>query len=328
MLIQLAPINNMEFNQSVRLPPAWFDWNTGWDIIKRKIDSVVQFLMFSSLFVGIAGGGMVYVAAFIQNIECSPVCIVIMVLVGFSVYNLNRKTDEAEDAINRQDRFQFTKKYENHLYTLALAGYGLAILLAGLNGLYALLIVLIPLVSGILYSIPCLPPATGYRRLKEIPLVKNLVVGIAWGATLTFIPITVSHAPVTLATAITLLFFSTYAFIASTLPDIRDKEGDEQAGIRTIPVVIGVERTLILITSLNVLIGFIAVILSAMYLPFTVAILIAISTVYLHICIRSFTRVKRKDLICDIMTDGQFLIIGLFVYGTGILMSGLFYLPG
>lgn len=317
----------MEVHQSVRLPPAWIVWEHEWHIIKKKLDNFVQFLMFSSLFVGIAGGGMVFVAAFIQNIECSPICIAIMILVGFSVYNLNRKTDEAEDAINRQDRFQFTKKYENHLYYLAITGYGLAILLAGMNGITALLIVLIPLVSGILYSIPCLPPSTGYTRLKEIPLGKNLVVGLAWGATLTFIPVTISHAPLTVASAISLLFFSTYAFIASTLPDIRDKEGDEQAGIRTIPVVIGVERTLVLVSALNILIGSLAIVLSAIYLSITVAVLIAISMVYLQMCIRTFTRVKRKDLICDILTDGQFLIIGLVVYCSGILMSGLGYLP-
>ena len=317
----------MVFYQSIRVPPLWIGWNNWWDIVKRKIDRIIQFLMFSSLFVGIAGGGMVYVAAIIQNVECSPVCIVIMILLGFSVYNLNRKTDEAEDAINRQDRFQFTKRYEKYLYSSALAGYGLAILLAGLNGLYAFLIVLIPLVSGILYSIPCLPPATGYHRLKEIPLVKNLVVGIAWGTTLTFIPLAVSHSPLNLASVISLLFFSTYAFIASTLPDIRDKEGDEQSGIRTIPVVIGVERTLILVTSLNILIGCIAVILSSIYLTVSVAILIAVSMVYLHMCIRSFTRVKRKDLICDILTDVQFLIIGLVVYGAGTLVSSLTYTP-
>jgi 4-hydroxybenzoate polyprenyltransferase len=325
MFIYFAHIINMELYQSIRLPPQWIGWNNWWDIIKRKIDHIIQFLMFSSLFVGIAGGGMVYVAALIQNVECSPVCIVIMILLGFSVYNLNRKTDEAEDAINRKDRFQFTKKYEKYLYSSALAGYGLAILLAGLNGLTAFFIVLIPLVSGILYSIPCLPPATGYRRLKEIPLVKNLVVGFAWGATLTFIPLAASNSSPTLASVISLLFFSTYAFIASTLPDIRDKEGDELSGIRTIPVVIGVERTLFLVTSLNILIGCIAVILSSIYLTVSVAILIAVSMVYMHMCIRTFVRVKRKDLICDILTDGQFLFIGLFVYGVGILVSSLTY---
>lgn len=317
----------MGSNQSVVVPSGTLTWDDPWEFFREKIGDFIQFLMFSSLFVGISGGGMVYVAAVLQGVPCSPACIAIMVLVGFSVYNLNRKTDEAEDAINREDRYHFTKKYEKHLYTAALAGYGLAILLAGLYGFIPLTIVLIPLVSGILYSIPCLPASTGYHRLKEIPVVKNLVVGIAWGTTLTFLPLAIAQGALSSTTAMTLVFFSTYAFIASTLPDIRDKEGDEEAGIRTIPAVIGIERTLYLVTGLNIIIGCAATVFSFLYLSRAVALIIGISVVYLHLCIRSFTRVEKKDIICDILTDGQFLFIGICTYFGGILITGLISLP-
>lgn len=313
----------MESNPSASVPTASVEWYEVHNFIGENIGDFIRFLMFSSLFVGIAGGGMVYVSACLQGLQCNAACIAILILVGFSVYNLNRKTDEAEDAINRQDRYIFTKKYEKHLFTAALAGYGLAILLGALHGWMALLVILIPLISGILYSIPCLPPASGYHRLKEIPVVKNLVVGIAWGATLTLIPVTILEAPITPATAITFIFFSSYAFIASTLPDIRDKEGDEKAGIRTIPVVIGPERTLFLVTAINLIIGSGAVIFSAVYLSPFVVVLIAISIVYLHLCIRSFAKVKRKDILCDILTDGQFLIIGVIAYSLSLLLSSL-----
>jgi len=324
MLIYLTSILSMESTTSVSLPPALVYWHEMGVLFENKIRDSIQFLRFTSLFVGVAGGGMVYFAACLQGLECNATCIAIMVLIGFSVYNLNRKTDEAEDAINGGDRYRFTKKYEKQLYTAALAGYGLAILLGILNGWMVLFIVLIPLVSGVLYSIPCLPSASGYRRLKEILVVKNLMVGIAWGATLTFIPATVMHASSTQATAITLIFFSSYAFIASTLPDIRDKKGDEQAGIRTIPVVIGTERTLILVTAINLLVGTGAVIFSAVYLPSIVVVLITVSMVYLHLCIQSFTKVERKDILCDILIDGQFLIIGVLAYSLSLLTGSLF----
>jgi len=313
----------MESNPSASLPLASVNWYEVHAFFGENIGIFIRFLMFSSLFVGIAGGGMVYVSACLQGLQCNAACIAILVLVGFSVYNLNRKTDEAEDAINRQDRYLFTKKYEKHLFTAALAGYALAILLGALHGWMALLVVLIPLVSGILYSIPCLPPASGYHRLKEIPVVKNLVVGIAWGATLTFVPLTVLKAPINEATVVTFIFFSSYAFIASTLPDIRDKEGDERAGIRTIPVVIGPERTLFLITAINLIVGTGAVIFGVFYLSPVVVVLIAVSMVYLQFCIRSFMKVKRKDIICDILTDGQFLVIGVFAYSLSLVLGSL-----
>jgi 4-hydroxybenzoate polyprenyltransferase len=311
----------MESNHTIFFPPTRFPPVPVTQILEEKLLNFIHFLMFSSIFVGMACGSMVYVASFIQGIECNPVCILIMFLVCFSVYNLNRKTDEAEDVINRQDRYSFTKKYEKHLYLAAISGCCLAFGLAFGYGWMTFFVVLLPFIAGILYSIPFLPPSTGYRRLKEIPVVKNLVVSAAWAAPLTFIAITTSHAPVTSATAINLIFFLGWAFIASTLPDVRDKEGDEQAGIRTIPVVIGVERTMMLVTGINIFVGIITALLSLIFLTPAVALLIGVSTVYLHLSIRSFSRTKRKDIIFDILNDGQFLIIGFIVYCVAALQS-------
>jgi 4-hydroxybenzoate polyprenyltransferase len=314
----------MESNHSIIFPPARHPPVPVVQILEEKFMDLIHFLMFTSIFVGFAGGGMVYVAAFVQGVTCGAVPIVIMFLVGFSVYNLNRKTDEAEDAINRADRYSFTKRFEKHLFFAALITYGLALAIATFYGIAAILVILIPLVLGVLYSIPCLPPSTGYRRLKEIPVVKNLVVGFAWGTTLTLIPLLVTNTPVSMVTAVTFVFFFTYAFIASTLPDIRDREGDAQAGVRTIPVVIGEERTLTLITLMNIIIGVGATVISAVFLSLVTASVFSISTLYLHLCIRNFTGAKRKDIACDILTDGQFLIIGLLIF-CGLLLQPLIF---
>jgi 4-hydroxybenzoate polyprenyltransferase len=130
---------------------------------------------------------------------------------------------------------------------------------------------------------------------------------------------------VTPATAINLVFFSSWAFIASTLPDIRDKEGDEKAGIRTIPVVIGIERTLGVLTLINLAIGGCAVILSLGYLNPVITLLIIISCIYTQLVIRSFSRTYKKGIIFDILNDGQFFIIGISAFSIPVLISSLSY---
>ncbi len=317
----------MESYEYFQLHPDFCCWNDLNEIVKRRILGLILFLMFSSIYVGIACASMVYISSLIQGVEVNPVAMIMMFLVCFSVYNLNRKTDEAEDAINREDRYSFTKKYEKPLYLSAVVGSGLALLLALLYGLSTFLLILTPFIAGILYSIPFLPPNTGYRRLKEIPLVKNVVVTIAWAVPLTFLPLAVAHAPVTPSTGITLVFFVSWAFIASTLPDIRDKEGDEQAGIRTIPVVIGIERTLNLLTRINVFLGICAVIMSVIYLSPVITLLIIVSCIYTQLVIDSFSRTHRKGTTFDLINDGQFFIIGITVYGISILISSLATIP-
>jgi 4-hydroxybenzoate polyprenyltransferase len=323
MLISLAKVPFMESNHTVFPPFIRYSPLPAMELIKKHSMDLVHFLIYSSIFMGMQGVGLVYIASFNQGVECMLVCVVIMFLLGFSIYNLNRKTDEAEDAINHQDRYRFTKKYEKSLYNAAIVGCGFVLILGAWYGLLTFLMVLLPLILGVLYSIPCLPPSTGYRRLKEVPFLKNLIVAIAWGVPLTFIPLFVSNMPVSFATVITLIYLCSFVFIASVLPDIRDMEGDKVAGIRTIPTVIGVERTMILIRGINLMVGTSAIVISALYLSPIVAFVLTVSTVYTHLSINFFVKGGKKDLICDVLTDGQFIFIGTLAYGLTVVAGAL-----
>ncbi len=292
----------------VHLPSSGFD-------LAKIIRSVVDFLLFSSTFVGIAGVGMVYTSCLIQGLEPVPVVLAIMMLVPFSVYNMNRKTDEEEDSVNRQDRYSFTKRYENPLFYGALLAYLAAVLIAVPYGLIAVLVTLVPLIAGVFYSMPILPRCLGYRRLKEIPVMKNLVVGGSWSCILVLLPVVTTGAPVTLETGLCLLFFFSYAFIASSLPDMRDREGDALAGVRTIPVLIGVQRTKGVLGLMNWTTACVVVMLGiGTLIPPLIAALYAGAHFYTQCCITSFGRINQHDLICDILSDGQFLVIGSVIF--------------
>ena len=296
----------------LRLPAAGAD-------LGQTIRSIVDLLLFSSLFVGIAGVGMCYTSCLVQGLPPLAPVLAIMLLVPFSVYNMNRKTDEEEDSVNRQDRYTFTKRFERPLVYGALLAYLGAVLIAAPYGLGAVLITLVPLIAGVFYSMPLLPRRLGYRRLKEIPVMKNLVVGASWSLILVLLPCMAAHAPLTADTGISLLFFFTYAFIASSLPDMRDREGDALAGVRTIPVLIGVPRTRQVLGCINGATALLVLLLGlGMMLPPLITALYLGAQCYTQGCIISFGRLKQQDLICDLLSDGQFLVIG----------SGLLVLQG
>ncbi|HIH03581.1 MAG TPA: UbiA family prenyltransferase [Methanoregulaceae archaeon] len=274
-----------------------------------------DFLLFSSLFMGMQGIGMVYVSYLIQGITPSPMALAIMLLVPLSVYNMNRKTDEEEDSVNHPARYQFTKRFGKALEYGALIAYALAVLIAVPFGLGAVLVTLVPLVAGILYSVPLLPPRFGYRRLKEIPVMKNLVVGSSWAIIVAFLPCMIAGVPLTLQTLLTLVLFFSYVFIASAMPDMRDREGDAMAGVITIPVLIGLDRTKQVLNALNwsTAIAVIAVGICATLPPLLMA-LFAGTLCYTQCCITSFGRLVSPDRICDIFLDGGFVIIGSAVF--------------
>jgi len=285
----------------------------GYDIKQRFLVLLNDFLntmKFSSAILAITGGAGVFASCFIQGIPCTPALVSIMILVSFSVYNLNRKTDEAEDEINHKERFSFTKKFEKHLFYAALVSYAIALVICSLSGPAMLLAGLIPLICGILYSVPLFPETWHFHRLKEIPLLKNLLVAGAWALTLSLLPVYAYNLMPGIPAFLTALFFFNYVFMASVLPDIRDREGDVIVGVNTIPVIIGAENTKKLLTSITLIIGCGILIYGAGYLPGPVLILLGIGLCYIQFCILSINRLLDIHFVCDILADGGFIIIG------------------
>ena len=273
--------------------------------------TLIDFLLFSSIFMGMQGMGMIYTSCVIQGIAPTPAVLAIMLLVPFSVYNMNRKTDEEEDSVNHPVRYRFTKQFEKPLEYSAYAAYALAVLISIPYGVGGVLVTLVPLIAGVLYSMPILPKCLGYRRMKEIPVMKNLVVGGSWSGILVLLPCVASGTPVTISSFLCFAFFFSYVFIASAMPDMRDREGDALTGVRTIPVIIGIDRTKRVLGVMNgsTALVVIAVGIGAAFSPLITA-LIAGTHCYTQYCITSFGRIGRVDMICDILLDGGFVLIG------------------
>ncbi|MDD1671340.1 MAG: UbiA family prenyltransferase [Methanomicrobiales archaeon] len=251
-----------------------------------------------------------YLSFSIQQIPCSAVGLAIPFLATFSVYNLNRKTDGDEDAINCQDRYAFTRRYEHILFGSALAAIAIAMILAGLSGVPVMVLTASPFLFGILYSVRWLPPVSRYRRLKEIPVVKNLVVGLSWSVPASLLPVYLSGAGPTVRTALVCTLFFLWGFIASTAPDIRDRAGDAHAGMKTIPVLIGEHRTLRLLLWINLIAGSLIIVAGLAFFPLLITGLLAAVILYSQTCLFILGRPSLRDFACDVLIDGQYLLIG------------------
>ncbi|MDI6718739.1 MAG: UbiA family prenyltransferase [Methanomicrobiales archaeon] len=283
---------------------------------------VLDLLMYSSVYLSIAAGAMVYVSSMFQGMPFSFTLFGIGFIITFSVYNMNRKTDEQEDSINHLQRYAFTKKYEKPLFWTSLLGYLLACVLAGFHGLLTAAVAAIPLMSGILYSVPVLPKSLPYRRLKEIPLVKNLTVAIAWSAPPTLLPVYAFGAEPTLVTLVVGMFFFSLVFINTTLFDMRDIDGDAASGVRTVAVLLGLQRTRLLLTLLNALFGIVILWISLAVMPIMHTILLVIAMLYAQVYIFSFERINLTKVVCDLMADGQFIWFGSLVCLANLLVVG------
>jgi 4-hydroxybenzoate polyprenyltransferase len=259
------------------------------------------------------GAAMVYISCRLQGLPIDPIATVLMMLVVFAVYNLNRKTDEDEDAINHTERYAFTKRYGTVLSRSAVGACIIAICLSILQGLDSFLITIVPLVAGVIYSVPLLPAQLGFRRLKEIPFVKSLIVAFSWAVPPTFLPICHAALSPGLATGIVSVFFFFQIFTNTVIFDVRDVEGDLASGVKTIPTILGIRRTLLFLTGINIITGALLIFISGALSGFGPALLLTAGVIYAQGYILCFRLLLTEKLLFELFADGQFIILaGVF----------------
>jgi len=141
------------------------------------LKEIFRFLSVSSLFVGATGFFQTLAGYHLLEVSPSiPICSAVF-LMTFSLYSLNKLTDIKEDKINMPERLNFLKGRRNLIIIYSVVAYLLCILLTFLDNPSSAFVVFVPLIANAFYGSRLLP---GLPRLKDIPVMKNIVVAISW----------------------------------------------------------------------------------------------------------------------------------------------------
>ncbi len=284
------------------------------DLVPPVCQFIVHLIVYSSLYLSITGAAMVYISCFLQGLPFDPVAAIILMLIVFAVYNLNRKTDEDEDVINNIERYTFIKEYGSLLFRSAVGAYIVALCLSALQGFDSFLVTAAPLIAGIVYSVPLFPALFGFRRLKEVPIMKSLIVAFSWTAPTVLLPICHAARPADGATCIVGIFFFFQVFINTVVFDMRDVEGDAASGVKTIPTILGIRRTLLFLTGVNLIIGTPLAIVSGTLSGICSALLLVAGVIYAQGYILCFQRFGTEKFLFELLTDGEFIVLGGIFY--------------
>ncbi|MFH1237322.1 MAG: UbiA family prenyltransferase [Candidatus Aenigmatarchaeota archaeon] len=179
-------------------------------------------------------------------------------------YAYNHLTDKAEDAINRSRLNAFVldgKRGRNAVAALYLTGLAFSIF----TSFMSLLVYLFLLLISFLYS--------GDARLKEKFIVKNVNTGM--GIALSFLVGAMAGGLASADMLLYVLIVFMLGFAANVLGDIKGCIGDKAIGMKTLPILLGTEKTKVIIYSVVSLMSVLVVALgyAAFYplLPFMAA---------------------------------------------------------
>lgn len=155
----------------------------------------------------------------------------------------NRLTDVEEDTLNCPDDLKDAQAQRCSIMIFCYAGGTLAILLALITEPTWTLAALIAFGAavGYFYNTPLLS-SMPHLRLKNFFIIKNMSSGAGWSAGLLVFPMLRAHEQpdCRFFTAFTYMFAMVMTY--EIMWDMRDIAGDTRAGIRTIPVVLGIRN--------------------------------------------------------------------------------------
>jgi 4-hydroxy-3-methylbut-2-enyl diphosphate reductase len=112
---------------------------------------------------------------------------------------------------------------------------------------------------GMIYTLRIIPerlqPFIKYKRIKDFPGSRDLLVSLAWAWVIIVIPFLIKGTESAYQTVSILVFLIPTVFIRSVVFDIVSLEGDRIVGRETIPILIGQKRTRTMLLILAIITG-------------------------------------------------------------------------
>jgi len=269
---------------------------------RQRAENATFELLKSSVLVAFSCALRIHLAFLLLHIQSSILTCVAGGLIIYTVYTLDRALGAEEDTVNRKELSGSNKK----------VGLGIS-LLAFMIGTYILAkegilaLAFIPFITGYLYS-KGMKIGRFALKLKGGLGVKNIVVGLTWGIFIAGLAGTGcgNMVPVVLV----FIFFGVKLFINSAIYDFKDIKGDTLAGIKTLPISLGVRKTRNLLTAMH-LISHLALGIALIHgvLAFE-PLIVLYSFICGLICIQNFTNseddnIFSKKLERTVLVDGE-----------------------
>jgi len=204
--------------------------------------SAVLALVHSGVWISLGAASVAAATMLLAEFPLDPVPAFVAFAATTLVYGLDRVLDREADAETLPGRASFARKHGRALLVAGVALYLVAARIALAWGPPALAAMALPPAVVGLYS------GVGVKRLF---LVKNLLVGVAWG----LLPLGVgAYFGAIRSTEVLALaaFFAAVLTIAAAIFDVKDIEGDRGRGVRTLPTEFGPRTTRRLATGATV----------------------------------------------------------------------------
>ena len=222
-------------------PKGAFGWRKALYLLQRS-------LLLTNIVVAIGAGSLCFACARLQGIESFFPQMLIAALYVQSMHTLNHLMGRRSDRFNDPDRSEFYIRHRLLLSILAIAAGGAGLWTAYRMGWVPFIILLVMSILGFSYNMKWVPDwfpiQPKYKRIKDIPGSKTILIAVAWGIVSAIFPSFESLSGLDLSMILTFFWATLFVFVRTAFFDVLDMQGDRIVGKETLPILMGEKRTL------------------------------------------------------------------------------------
>jgi 4-hydroxybenzoate polyprenyltransferase len=214
--------------------------------MKKWLSSIIDFLINTNLLIAIAAVCLTFETQLIFNFDLGihPYLFIVFFATLFE-YNLHKLLTLlfSKNAL-KLEKHEWLRNHKRFFYfivTCSCIGLALSVLFATkevLKGLAPLALL------TVFYTIPFIRIKNRSLKLRDIPVFKTALIALIWAVSTAMLPIWQSQESLNIQRII-LLMIERFLFVfAICVPfDIRDMEADRQSGLKTLPLMIGSQKS-------------------------------------------------------------------------------------
>jgi 4-hydroxy-3-methylbut-2-enyl diphosphate reductase len=221
----------------IRERPAWI----------RAAYALMRTALLTNIYVSLGAAGLCAALARLTGLPPRDDFALIAFLYVQSMHILNHLTGSRADRYNDPERARFYTRWKLPLSAWALACGAAGLVAAYAQGPLSFAVLLVMSLLGLSYNLYLVPARFGrlrYRRIRDLPGSKTVLISMAWGVVTALLPALALQAPEPLTHLFIFLWATALVFCRTAFFDILDMQGDRLVGKETIPILLGEKRSL------------------------------------------------------------------------------------
>ncbi|MBU2521622.1 MAG: 4-hydroxy-3-methylbut-2-enyl diphosphate reductase [Proteobacteria bacterium] len=294
------------------LESLFFKKEQGW---RKAFFSIQRSLLLTNIYVSLGAGFLCYACTRLQGIEHYFPHVLISILYVLSMHILNNLTGSKSDQYNDPERAVFYKKHKGFLAALAVIAGSAGLIIAYIMGITPFLILFLMSLFGLSYNIRLVPESLfggRYRRIRDIPGSKTVLIAAAWGIVTSIFPAFSVSESISIRTVIVFFLSTCMVFVRTAFFDTLDIQGDRIVGRATIPILLGEKRTIRILKIMIAVILAVLLLSSAFQLISTLGFLLAICPVFMSIILSAYERGNMLPGIrLEFLVETHFVLAGV-----------------